>query len=418
MISRQKRIQVLVQWSFVAALFVANSALAQARNDALLAAATAEQPAVVKTLERLVNIETGTGDADGMAAMGQFLEGELKALGATVTRHKAVGNVVGDNIVGRIPGKGGRKVLMMAHMDTVYVKGTLAKAPFRVDGVRAFGPGIADDKGGMAVILHTLKILKDRGFQDYATLTVMFNTDEERGSFGSRDLIEAVAKEHDVVLSFEPTVALREMITLATSGIATLRATVKGKAAHSGANPEAGINAMVEASDFILRTIDLDNKDKAFRFNWTVGTGGKVPNIIPDESVIDANIRYAKPEDLAAAMKVLQERAAKPRLPGAQISVQLIMGRPAFNADAEGRRLVDKAVSIYKEVGADLVVIPITGGGTDAAYAALSGKPVVEGLGLPGFGYHSDQAEYVMIDAIPRRLYLATRMVMDVAQGK
>jgi glutamate carboxypeptidase len=418
MISRQKRIQVLVQWSFVAAFFVANSAQAQARNDALLAAATAEQPAVVKTLERLVNIETGTGDADGMAAMGQFLEGELKALGATVTRHKAVGNVVGDNIVGRIPGKGGRKVLMMAHMDTVYVKGTLAKAPFRVDGVRAFGPGIADDKGGMAVILHTLKILKDRGFQDYATLTVMFNTDEERGSFGSRDLIEAVAKEHDVVLSFEPTVALREMITLATSGIATLRATVKGKAAHSGANPEAGINAMVEASDFVLRTIDLDNKDKAFRFNWTVGTGGKVPNIIPDESVIDANIRYAKPEDLAAAMKVLQERAAKPRLPGAQISVQLIMGRPAFNADAEGRRLVDKAVSIYKEVGADLVVIPITGGGTDAAYAALSGKPVVEGLGLPGFGYHSDQAEYVMIDAIPRRLYLATRMVMDVAQGK
>ncbi len=407
-----------VKWSLLAMLMIANVSHAQTRNDALMAAATAEQAAVVKTLERLVNIETGTGDADGMAAMGQFLETELKALGATVTRSKAVGNSVGDNIVARIPGKGGRKVLMMAHMDTVYAKGTLAKAPFRVDGVRAFGPGIADDKGGMAVILHTLKLLKDRSFQDYSTITVLFNTDEERGSTGSRDLIEAVAREHDVVLSFEPTVALREMITLATSGIATARVTVKGKAAHSGANPEAGVNAMVEASDFILRTIDLDNKDKAFRFNWTVGTGGKVPNIIPDESVIDANIRYAKADDLNAAMKLLQERAARPRLAGAQINVQLIMGRPAFVADAEGRRLVDKAVAIYKEVGAELVVIPVTGGGTDAAYAALSGKPVIEGLGLPGFGYHSDQAEYVMIDAIPRRLYLAARMVMDVAQGK
>ena len=409
---------VSFRWSLFAMLIIANVSHAQTRNDALMAAATAEQAAVVKTLERLVNIETGTGDADGMAAMGQFLETELKALGATVTRSKAVGNSVGDNIVARIPGKGGRKVLMMAHMDTVYAKGTLAKAPFRVDGVRAFGPGIADDKGGMAVILHTLKLLKDRGFQDYSTITVLFNTDEERGSTGSRDLIEAVAREHDVVLSFEPTVALREMITLATSGIATARVTVKGKAAHSGANPEAGVNAMVEASDFILRTIDLDNKDRAFRFNWTVGTGGKVPNIIPDESVIDANIRYAKADDLNAAMKLLQERAAKPRLAGAQINVQLIMGRPAFVADAEGRRLVDKAVAIYKEVGAELVVIPVTGGGTDAAYAALSGKPVIEGLGLPGFGYHSDQAEYVMIDAIPRRLYLAARMVMDVAQGK
>jgi glutamate carboxypeptidase len=65
-----------------------------------------------------------------------------------------------------------------------------------------------------------------------------------------------------------------------------------------------------------------------------------------------------------------------------------------------------------------MVILPVTGGGTDAAYAALDGKPVVEGLGLPGFGYHSTQAEYVMVDAVPRRLYLAARMVMDLAQGK
>jgi glutamate carboxypeptidase len=278
-------------------------------------------------------------------------------------------------------------------MDTVYARGTLAKAAFRVDGNRAFGPGIADAKGGIAVILHTLGLLKARGFTDYAAITVLFNTDEERGSLGSRDLIRSLAKEQDAILSFEPNIALREAMTLATSGAATMRATFKGKAAHSGVNPEAGVNAMVEASDFILRTLDLDNKEKAFRFNWTVGSGGKTPNIIPDEAIMDANVRYSNPEHLKTALKLLEERAAKPRLPGSEINVQLIMGRPAFNADAQGQRLVDKALAIYREVGSEMVIIPITGGGTDAAYAALDGRPVVEGLGLPGFGYHSNQAE-------------------------
>jgi glutamate carboxypeptidase len=388
------------------------------KNEALLAIATAEQPAVVKTLERLVNIETGTADAAGLAAMGGFLETELKALGATVTRSKAAEGIDADNIVGRFEGKGSRKMMLMAHMDTVYARGTLEKAPFRIEGNRAFGPGIADAKGGIAVILHTLKLLKTQGFNDYSTITVLFNTDEERGSLGSKDLIRSLAKEHDVILSFEPNLALRESMILATSGGASVRATFKGKAAHSGVNPEAGVNAMVEAADFILRTLDLDNKDKAFRFNWTVGTGGKTHNIIPDEAVIEANLRYSNPEHLSEAMKVLEERAAKPRLDGSHISVKLNMGRPAFNAGVEGRRLVDKAIAIYKDVGPEMVILPITGGGTDAAYAAMDGKPVLEGLGLPGFGYHSTQAEYVLIDSIPRRLYLASRLIMDLAQGK
>jgi len=350
--------------------------------------------------------------------MVDLLEGELKALGATVTRHKPVGPVAGENLVARLAGTGQRRILLMAHMDTVYPRGTLARAPFRIDGARAFGPGIADDKGGIAVILHTLKLLKARGFTDFASIGVLFNTDEERGSAGSAALIEATAREHDVVLSFEPTVAIREMMVRATSGVATVRATIRGRASHAGAAPEQGVNAMVEAADFILRTLDLDDARRAFRFNWTVGTTGKVANVIPEEAVIDANVRYLDPEHLKQAMATLQERAAKPRLRESQIKVELFTSRPSFVADARGLQLIEKAQAIYREVGAEITVIPSTGGGTDAAFAALSGKPVLEGLGLPGFGYHSNQAEYVMIDAIPRRLYLAARLIMDVAQGK
>jgi glutamate carboxypeptidase len=143
-----------------------------------------------------------------------------------------------------------------------------------------------------------------------------------------------------------------------------------------------------------------------------------VGNIIPEEAVISADVRYAKPADLDAAMVKLNEAVAKKRLPAAQIEVNLRRGMPAFNAGVEGRKLVDKAIAIYKEVGADLAILERTGGGTDAAWAAQDGTPVLEGLGLPGFGYHSNSAEYVLIDAIPRRLYLAGRMIMDLAQGK
>nr|WP_298926020.1 glutamate carboxypeptidase [uncultured Ramlibacter sp.] len=394
------------------------AAPARAADATLLAAATAEQTQVVRTLEKLVNIETGTGNAEGLSAMAQLLEGELKGLGATVTRHKAAGDVVGENIVGRIAGTGGKKLLLIAHMDTVYVKGTLAKAGFRVDGNRAFGPGIADDKGGIAVILHTLKLLQQRGFKGYGQITVMFNTDEEKGSFGSRDLIQKLAAENDYVLSFEPTMALKENLTLGTSGIAYVEARIKGLASHAGAAPELGVNALTEAADLVLRTQDIDNKDSGLRFNWTVAKSGQVSNIIPDEAVLNADVRYSRNEDFELAMKKLQDSAQKKRLAKAEVQINITRGRPAFNAGVGGKALVDKAVAIYKETGAELAIIDRTGGGTDSAYAALSGKPTIESLGLPGFGYHSNQAEYVMIDAIPRRLYLASRMVMDLGQGK
>lgn len=396
----------------------APAAWAQKRDNVLFDAATSEQPAVVKTLERLVKIESGTGDAEGIAAAGALLEGELKALGFTVTRQKAAGAVVGDNIVGRLRGRGGKSLLLLSHMDTVYPRGMLAKAPFRVEGNKAYGPGIADDKGGSAVILHALKLLTTYGFRDFATITVLFNVDEEKGSFGSRDLIQQEARAADYVLSFEPTSAERESFYLGTSGIAYVQADIKGKASHAGAAPEAGVNALVEASDLVLRTMDLDDKAKGLRFNWTVAKAGTVSNIIPDSATLNADVRYAQNDDLEAMLKTLEERAQQKKLPAAEVKLTVTRGRPAFNAGAEGRKLIDKASAFYREAGGSLEVDERSGGGTDAAYAALSGKPVIEGLGLPGFGYHSDKAEYVLVDAIPRRLYMAARLIMDLGAGR
>ena len=401
----------------VAALLAVASlapALAQQRDEALYHAATAEQLVVLETLEQLVNIETGTGDSEGLATAARYLEKRLQALDFVVTRHAAVDGRVGDNLVARRSGRGGHKLLLMAHMDTVYVRGTLARHPFRIDGDRAYGPGIADDKSGIAVILHALAMLQAGRFADFGEITVLFNTDEEKGSFGSRVLIQQEAAKADYVLSFEPTAVGTESFVLGTSGIAYVQAFVKGRAAHAGAGPEHGVNALVEAADLVLRTQDIDDKARELRLNWTIAQSGAVSNIIPDSASLQADLRYARPEDLEAALATLHARAQQKRLPEAEVDLFITRGRPAFNAGDAGRALVDKASAIYREAGGNVNVMGRMGGGTDAAYAALAGKPVIESLGLPGFGYHSDLDEFVQIDAIPRRLYLAVRLIRDL----
>lgn len=393
-------------------------ATAQERDDALYSAAKTGQPAVLRTLEELVTIESPTGDQEGITAIGNYLESRLRALGLSVTRSAAASGVVGDNIVGHLQGRGGGNVLLMAHMDTVHPVGTLESLPFRVDDGKAYGPGVADAKGGIAVILHALQLLKAREFQDFGSITVLFNTDEEQGSRGSSDLIQQEAAKADYVLSYEPTNADPEVFLLGTSGVGSAKVEIKGKPAHAGAAPERGVNALVEAADLIGRTLDIDDKEKGRRFNWTMASAGAVSNVIPDHASLNADIRYAYPEDFETVVAMLEERIRKQKLPEAEIALDISPGRPAFNAGDEGRALIDRARGYYEQVGGKIILIERTGGGTDAAFAAAAGKPVIESMGLPGLNYHSNRGEYIVVDSIPRRLYMSARLIMDLGRSK
>ena len=123
-------------------------------------------------------------------------------------------------------------------MDTVYLKGMGEKQPFRVDGNKAYGLGIADDKQGVALILHAVEIVKQMGFDGYGTLTVVVNPDEEISSPGHRALITRMGAEHDATMSFEGGGGAFDQVRLATAGIAGATIKVKGKASHAGASPE------------------------------------------------------------------------------------------------------------------------------------------------------------------------------------
>jgi len=411
----------LRMWAAPIALAFAASSAAAASDTKLLDAATRAQPAVIDTLKSLVQIETGSGDLDGLAKMATLLDDRLKALGFKTERRKTTAGAGADIVVGTLKGTGKRNIMLQAHMDTVYLSGILQTQPYKQDGNKLYGPGIADDKGGLAVILHALAILRDAGWNDYATLTVLVNPDEEVSSVGSGEIISALADQHDTVLSFEPTAAKAvvpgESLLLGAAGIAQVTLEVKGRASHAGAAPELGRNAILEISHQMLQTRDLAKDIPGVTLNWTNVVSNKARNQIPELATAVGDVRITVPGAENKLREALQAKVASSRLiPDTTTTVKLEVARPSFLAGAPGLALGRKAQAIYKEIDRELALAPMTGGGTDAAYARRSGNAtVVESFGLAGYGYHA-RDEYIEIDSIVPRLYLVTRLLTEIGK--
>jgi glutamate carboxypeptidase len=407
--------------AIAASLALAGHAAFAAPDAKVMAAATAAQPAVVETLKSLVQIESGSADVEGLAKLATLLDDRLKALGFKTERRKASAGAGADIVVATMKGSGKRNIMLQGHMDTVYERGILQSQPVKQEGNRLYGPGIADDKGGIAVVLHSIQILKDAGWKDFGTLTVVFNPDEEVGSIGSGETIATLADQHDVVLSCEPTAAKdvvkTEALLLGAAGTASVVMEVKGRAAHAGAAPELGRNAIYEISHQMLQTRDIAKEVPGTILNWTNVVSNKATNQIPELAVARADVRMLQPGVEVKLNEVLQAKLAGSKLiPDTTTTAKLTVGRPAFIANAAGKKLAATAQSIYKEMDRELALVPMTGGATDAAFAGRSGKAaVVESFGLAGFGYHA-RDEYIELDSIVPRLYLMTRLMTEIGK--
>lgn len=395
---------------------------AQERDARLLAVAQAAQPAVIASLQDLMRMESGSANLAGVGRVADFAQARLQALGAQTERLKGPDS---ERVMvkGVLKGSGKLKALLIAHMDTVYPEGILTSQPLRQDGNRLYGPGIADAKGGIAVVLHALAVLKEVDWRDYATITVLFNSDEEIGSAASGDTIADLAAQHDVVLSFEPTaakaMAKEEGVLLGAAGTATVTMEVKGRASHAGAAPEQGRNALIELSHQMLATQDVAKGIPGAQLNWTYSQGGMVRNQIPDRAFAFADVRLLSPGAADALRAALEAKVQESkRVPDTEVSIKFEIGRPPYAAGPRGLALAQRAQAVYQELdGRKLIFHPMTGAGTDAGFASRSGKAaVLESMGLPGWGYHAKD-EYIEIDAIVPRLYLMAWLLQDLAKN-
>lgn len=383
--------------------------------DQLLNKAQAEQKAYLATVKELVGVDTGTGQAPGLKTVSALLVERLKALGAEVTTTPANPSA-GDNIVGTFKGNGTRSFLLMVHYDTVFGPGTAARRPFRLDSERAYGPGVADAKGGVAMILHSLKLLQDEQFKDFGTLTVLFNPDEETGSSGSKKVIAELARQNDYVFSYEP--PDKDAVMVATNGINGLLLDVKGKSSHAGSAPEAGRNAAIELAHQMLQLKDLGDPGKGTTVNWTLIKGGEKRNIIPSSASAEADMRYSDPSESDRVMADGQRLVRKTLVDGTEVTLRMEKGRPPLAKNPGSEQLAKTAQTLYAKIGRSIEPIAMRFG-TDAGYAYVpdSAKPaVLETMGVVGAGLHADD-EYIELSSIAPRLYLTVALITQLSQA-
>jgi glutamate carboxypeptidase len=413
--------------AFICATACGNSSWAAPEAKVWSTVQTQKQP-LLDTLKELVVIESGSGDREGLDRISQLILDRLRGLGGQVEFIEPSADTykmhdtparIGRMVKATFTGTGTKKILLIAHMDTVYLRGMAAQQPFRIDGNRAYGLGIGDDKAGVAVILHTLATLKALNFSEYGTLTVLINGDEEISSPGSRSTLTQLGAAHDLTLSHEGTSINSDQLSLATAGIAAVTLTVTGKASHAGSAPERGLNAIYELSHQMLQTKDFSDATRGLKMNWTMISGGTNRNVIPAEATAAADVRVEKVTDYAALEAKLRETIKKQLIAGTQVDLSFEQRRPPLEVKPAQVAIGRHAVRIYAELGKTLKVLDsVAGGGTDAAFAALNtSNPVLERFGLQSFGAHSSANEYVLIDSIEPRLYLASRLIIDFSRG-
>jgi glutamate carboxypeptidase len=386
------------------------------------------------TLEKLVNIDSGTGDEDGLKLVENIIVEQLKAVSAdikfeslAIKQSKSVGiNIsavptksnAGRNIIATLQGTGKGRILMLAHSDTVFKKGQVdQKHKFNIVGSKAYGLGIMDDKGSILLGIEALRIIKELNFKNFETITFLINPDEEKGSYGSRDLIQATARKHDVALVLEFGTP-QDTISLSRKGIGYYGFTVKGKTAHAGSNPEQGCNALLEATYQIQQFSKLENPRKKTTVNFTrFHTGENSRNTIPDYAEAQADVRvldakeYDRLDREFDAIEHRQSLACKP-----EITIQKERGRPPFPENNKTNALIKKAQAIYQTIPIDrfqTLGVAVSGGGTDGNYANFVGTSTLDALGLVGGGEHT-LGEYIELDRVPARIYLLTKLIMDL----
>jgi len=395
-----------------------------ASEKSLVAWVDKQQAAILSELKTHVDMNTGTGNIDGLNAYRNMLDRELVALGFSTTTHASApidvltcegGQVsVADHLSAQIKGGNGQKVLINGHMDTVFSEGDeFQTLQIAEDGTLA-GPGVADMKGGIVIMLNALRALKQQGLLDQVNLSVLFNSDEEIGSLGSRPLIETMARQHDIGLVFEGT--YQNKVTRARKGLGQARLRVQGRESHAGGAHEDGVSANLELAHKVVEIESLTDYAKRLTVNTGVMAGGEKRNTVPGCADAYVDMRFPNAEGGESLKRGIEAVAAKTHTPSHKYTdlpstqVWAVLHRPVKPQHPKVDALIGEAMGISALVGAPIVGTRYSGGGTDGSIAQGVGLPTMDSLGMDGSGAHSSR-EASTVKSLIERTKLAAIML-------
>src|SRR3954469_25100740 len=360
----------------------------------------------VDALRQMVNTDCGTYTPAGVNGIADLCQARFDAMGFEVERRRHVPAEgepqLGDCLIGRGAGSGPR-VLLIGHMDTVFDDGTAAARPYRVEGERAFGPGVSDMKGGLLAGFMALEALREAGIDLAATYVC--NPDEEIGSVFSKAIIQEAARSADACFVLECARANGNVVS-ARKGITDLRIDVAGRAAHAGVEPEKGSNAILEAAHKILALQALNGRWEGVTVNVGVIEGGTRPNVVPDRCSLQVDMRSPR-EDLFAEAEAEARRIAEANtVPGVESTARLMAEHRPMEKSPATARLVSLARTVAGELGFE-VADQATGGASDANTTSALGVPTLDGLGPIGGDAHGEDEWLDLSSVVPRVTLLA-----------
>jgi glutamate carboxypeptidase len=362
---------------------------------------------IVQTIQQLVEIESPSDLKQAVDRLGSVLAGRFDDLGGHVRFHRA--EKLGNHLQVDFPGRrGGKPVLLLGHLDTVYPIGTLATMPFRIADGKVWGPGTLDMKSGIALAVHAIEGLQAfHGKVLPRPVTVLLVSDEEVGSDSSRKITEDLAKKSSAVLVLEPSYGLYGAVKTARKGIGEYKITIHGKAAHSGLDFEKGESAVLELARQIIEISKLTNSKRGLTLNTGVIEGGTRVNVIAAEASAWIDVRIARIKDAPEIGRKL--RALKPFNRKCKIEITGGLNRPPMERTAGVAAVYKQAAKIAKDLGWNLEEAGV-GGGSDGNFTAALGVPTLDGLGGVGEGAHASH-ESVLISELPRRAALLAALI-------
>jgi glutamate carboxypeptidase len=408
---KPKRIITRAVPAVLIAMLLGRADAASPRNEKVYQAVEANRAGALELLQEIVNIDSGTGDVEGGTKVEAVLRTRLIQLGAAVHTEPAEAAGLPDNLIAVFHGTGKGKILIIAHVDTVFGPGTAAARPFGMDKERARGPGVGDEKAGVVSAFTALKILHDLGFKNFATITFLLDDSEERGSPGSTKLIKRLSREHDVEFNMEPGDP-PDALTVWRKGSASIRIQVTGRAAHAGMAPQNGRNAAVELMHQLSALQGaFPTSGSGITVNLTVLRAGERANIIPDQAEATLNVRYRKPEEFDTILAKVEAGTHSTQVPDTTVTLAHDPAFPPLTENAQIDALAARARAIYAEIG-KTVELSGNGGASESALAMSEGTPALDGLGFVGGDFHTDH-EWIDLNSVTPRLYLFARLLME-----
>jgi glutamate carboxypeptidase len=365
------------------------------------------QAGMLDLLRRLVEIESPSDNKTAIDALGRFLESEFSRCRGKVTfsEQKEFGN----HLRVDFSGNNGKPILLLGHMDTVWPVGTVQTMPFRVEGGRAFGPGIYDMKAGIVMMIFALRALAAAGAAR-PSVTILLDSDEEIGSPTGRPLVEATAKQCQAALVLEPSQGPAGHLKTARKGVGDYTIRVRGRASHAGVDFEKGRSSVVELARQILEVTKFTDTSRGITVNPGVIQGGTRSNVVAAEAWAEVDIRIARAADAQELEQKFQSLRAFD--PDCSLEVSGGLNRPPMERTEGTARLFGLAQEIGGKLGMKLEEAS-TGGGSDGNFTSALGIPTLDGLGAVGEGAHALN-ESIVIEELPRRTALLACLIQSL----